>query len=87
MNHRQKIKRRLKALPRSLSATDAPRPRQNATYFEDWCCRDCFFWWGRGAAKHKHGFAQSNFDGALRPFWKKAEPEMDADLLPTEALP
>jgi hypothetical protein len=76
MNQRQKIKRRLKSLPRSLAATDAPRPRRSATYFENWCCRNCFFWWGPGARRHKHGFAQSNFDGALKTHWKKSEPEI-----------
>lgn len=75
MNIRKQRKRKLKFVPRQDSYVDSffKRKRKDAVYFRDWCCKECYFQWGRyWELKHlyKHDYAQDNYDGKLKKYWK-----------------
>lgn len=75
MNIRQRKKKLLKYVPRHMPEVqylDSRRPRKDAVYYRDWCCKGCYFDWGRGfEGRHlyKHNCAQSNYEGLLKKYW------------------
>ncbi len=75
MNIRKQRKRKLKFVPRLINYEDTldGLPRKNALYYCAWCCKQCYFEWGRyWEMKHlyKHDCAQDNYDGKLKKYWK-----------------
>jgi hypothetical protein len=76
MNQRQRVKQKLKHIPRyshhEVTSDGRFRPRKNVLYYQDFCCKGCYFDWGRGfISKHlyKHNCAESNYDGLLKQYW------------------
>jgi hypothetical protein len=75
MNIRKQRKRKLKFVPRLIKYEDTfdKLPRKSALYYSKWCCKQCYFQWGRyWEMKHlyKHDCAQDNYDGKLKKYWK-----------------
>jgi hypothetical protein len=87
--HKRRIKRTLAQLPRAwhidwtkvLADVAMPkRPRKAATYYCDWCCRECFFDWAVGFHKqyqYKHTCCGSNYDGLLKKYWRESGYEIE----------
>lgn len=76
MNIRKQRKEKLKHVVRNVRYDDQCRPRKGMVYYQDYCCRSCYFDWGRGfELRHlyKHNSAESNYDGLLKKYW--VEPE------------
>jgi hypothetical protein len=72
MNIRKQRKRKLKFIPRLIKYIDGV-PRNNALYYRYYCCKECYFDWGRwfeDRHKYKHNAALSNYEGALKKYWK-----------------
>ena len=76
MNIRQRKKKLLKYIPRrsthELTYNGEFRPRNNALYYKDYCCKGCYFDWGRWFEKkhmYRHDAAQSNYEGLLKKYW------------------
>lgn len=92
MNHRQRKKKLLKYVPRR-STHEATyngefRPRDKALYYKDYCCKDCYFDWGRWFEKrhmYKHEAARSNYEGLLKKYWVPVDYYKDIDDEYTEA--
>jgi hypothetical protein len=83
MNIRKQRKEKLKHVIRDsryeVTMDGRYRPRRNAVYFQDYCCRSCYFDWGRGfeqRSMYKHNSAESNYDGLLKKYWKSPEYEI-----------
>jgi len=75
MNIRRQRKKKLALLPREDNYS-TPRPRKKALYYRDYCCKQCYFDWGRWFAKHHmylHDCAESNYQGLLKKYWKDAK--------------
>lgn len=50
-----------------------PIARRDGVYYEDYCCRGCFWDWGIGFAElhlYKHDCNESNYLGKLKKYWK-----------------
>lgn len=84
MKVRKLHKQRLKNLPRASyhQNSERQRPRNDATYFSDYCCKQCYFDWGRWFDKkfrYQHDSAKSNSAGILKQYWKLDDPYYDED--------
>lgn len=77
MNIRKQRKRKLSFVVRSSRYVEGQRrPRKHAIYYQDYCCRMCYFDWGRGFEvrhQYKHNSAESNYDGILKKYWTSPE--------------
>ena len=86
MNIRQRKKKLLKYAPRHVSEVqymNSRRPRKDAVYYRDWCCKMCYFNFGRGfVGRHlyKHDSAQSNYEGLLKKYWTSPKDYRDEEL-------
>ena len=76
----KRLKQKLKYLPRRHfeydENGDRTKPRKNALYFHYWCCKECYFDWGRWFEKkhmYKHEFGYANYMGLLKKYWKNYE--------------
>ena len=74
MKVRKLHKQRLKHIPRASyhQNIERQRPRNDATYFSDYCCQGCYFDWGRFFDKqfmYQHNCAKDNYSGKLKKYW------------------
>lgn len=76
MKIRKRMKDRMKYAPMYKSVENTSRTR---LYFNNYCCRSCFFDWGIGITYlfegrsrlcYKHEFTESNYKGLLKKHWK-----------------
>lgn len=70
MKVRLRNKDRMQYAPRHRG--DAPY-RATGMFYENYCCKDCFWHWGTGFGGrplHKHDCGESNYNGALKKYWK-----------------
>lgn len=87
MNIRKRLKRKLKTIPRSIREIQylEDTPRKNGLYYNSYCCKSCYFDWGRWFEKkhmYKHDSAQSNYDGLLKKYWTSPNDFREEDLEP-----
>lgn len=71
MNISKRLKRKLKYIPRYNPNNDFV-PRKDHLYYNQYCCRGCYFGWGRLFEKkhlYKHESAESNYDGIRKEYW------------------
>ena len=70
MKIRKRNKNKMKYAPRRRGDNTS---RSDAVYYEDWCCRQCYFDWGHGFEKRhlfNHPYTESNYLGLLKKYWK-----------------
>lgn len=84
----KRTKHKLKYAPRQskheVTIDGRYRPRDNALYYKDYCCRGCYFDWGRWFEKrhmYQHDCAESNYDGLLKKYWVSPSDYREEDLV------
>lgn len=56
--------------------------RKDATHYEDFCCKTCYWDWGVGFDRkhlYKHECTESNYLGLLKKYWKTSIVDYFAD--------
>lgn len=58
--------------------------RKDGVYYEDYCCKECFWDWGVGFSgkrfRYKHEYTESNNKGILKKYWKSSYIDHFAEL-------
>ena len=86
MKIRKRNKNKMKYAPRYRG--NGPN-RKNVLYYEDSCCRGCYWDWGHAFMQrhlYKHDCTESNYLGLLKKYWKTSQPDYFAEFKDTEDL-
>lgn len=76
----KRTKQKLKYAPRF-----GDNQRSGVIYYKDYCCKGCYFDWGRWFEKrhmYQHDAAQSNYEGILKKYWVYPNNYREQDLYP-----